>query len=139
MIGDEVIQAAIITKLKSLSPYGNVSQSEIKEWEWQGDSFTYPNIRVELEDNRFEFDEQAKCSLQYTEFSVYIFSEQRSSKECSQIKTLVANSMIGVGFSNQTLGVRFSEIRVVDNVPAIRQDERTWRSQIKLSSRVSPI
>ena len=92
MIGDEQIQAAIITKMKSLAPYNNVASTEIRELEWQGDTFSYPNIRVELEVNEWAFDEQEKCRLQYVEFSVYCFSEQRSSKECSQTKTRKTNN-----------------------------------------------
>lgn len=143
MIGDEVVQAAIIAKIKSLAPYtssfGSVASVEVREYEWQGDTFTYPNIRVELEDSRFYFDEQGRCNLQLIEFSVYIFSEQKSSKECSQIKTQLLNSLTGLGFSNQPLGLRFTPLRLVDNVPAVRQDERTWRSQIKLSTKVSTL
>ena len=134
MIGDEQVQAAIIAKLKANAPYGAVASTEVRELEWQGDSFTYPNIRVELEDNENVY---VNCSLQYAEFSVYIFSEARSSKEASQIKTLVINSMVGIGFTNSTHGVKFSEIQVVDNVPAIREDSRTWRAQVKFGSRIS--
>ena len=138
MIGDEQVQAAIITKLKALSPFGAVTSTEVRELEWQGDTFTYPNIRVDLESNEYYYDEQERCQLQYAEFSIYIFSQQRSSKECSQIKTLMANALVGIGFTNSTQGVKFSRVRMVDNVPAIRQDERTWRAQIKLGSRISP-
>lgn len=134
MIGDEQIQAAIISKLKSLAPYNNVASTEIRELEWQGDTFSYPNIRVELETNEWAFDEQEKCMLQYVEFSIYCFSEQRSSKECSQIKSAVINAFGGIGFT--TNSVKFNRLRMVDNVPAVRQDERVWRSQIKFGSRV---
>lgn len=137
MIGDEVIQAAIVAKLKALAPFGDVQPVEVREFEWQGDEFTYPNIRVELEDNRYYYDEQERCSLQYVEFSVYVFSQQRSSKECSQIKTLVTNAMVGIGFNDTTRNLRFTSVRVVDNIPVVREDARTWRSQIKLSSKVS--
>jgi len=142
MIGDEVIQAAIIAKLKELAPFGRVTSEEIREVEWQGASFSYPNIRVDLEENDFSLDEQGNCSaLQYVDFSIYVFSEERSSKECSQIKTEIQNALIGVGFSNTSLGVKFMNIRMVKggNVPAIRQDARTWRSQVKLTSLVSRV
>lgn len=136
MIGDEVLQAAIISKLKSLAPFGAVQSNEIREIEWQGDAFTYPNIRVDLEENEYVFDEQERCNLQYVEFSVYIFSEARSSKEASQIKTLVINSLVGNGFTASN-SVKFSRIRLVDNVRTFREDERTWRAQVKFGSRVT--
>lgn len=139
MIGDETVQTAIIAKLKSTPTITTVlgGPNEIRELQWQGDEFTYPNIRVDLESNNFAFDEQERCNLQYVEFSIYIFSEERSSKQCSQIKTIVENALIGLGFSNPSLGIKFSRIRKIDSVPAIREDERTWRSQIRFGSRIS--
>lgn len=142
MIGDEVLQASIVAKLKSITAITSLlsnGATEVRELEWQGDTFSYPNIRVELEDNRFYFDEQARCTLQAVEWSVYIFSQQRSSKECSQIKTAVINALVGSGFSNQTYNTKFSTVRLVENVPAIREDARTWRSSVRLSSKVTAI
>ena len=125
----------MIAANRSLTSFGSVQSSEIREWDWQGDVFTYPNIRVELEDNRPYYDEQQKCTLQMVEFSVYVFSEQKSSKECSQIKTNIINAL--TTFSNQSLGIKSTPVRIVENVPVIRQDERTWRAQVKYSSKVS--
>lgn len=136
MIGDEILQAAIITKIKSQAPYGNVASTEIRELEWQGDSFTYPNIRVELETNVPYFDDQERCTLQRVEFSIYCYSEQRSSKECSQIKTLVTNAMQRQ-FNDVAGQIRFTRLRIIDSVPAVREDERVWRSQVKFGSKVS--
>jgi len=137
LLGDEVIQAAIVEKLKSLAPFGLVQSMEVRELSWQGDTFTYPNIRVDLESNEWVFDEQERCNLQYVTFSIYIFSEQRSSKECSQIKTLIINALVGMGFTSVTQQVKFSRLRMVDNVPAIREDANTWRSQVQFGSRIS--
>lgn len=140
MIGDEVIQASIIAKIKSLGAVTSLlsnGATEVRELEWQGTSFSYPNVRIELEDNDFYFDEQTKCSLQRVEWSVYIFSQQDSSKECSQIKTAVINALVGSGFSNQTYNTKFSTVRLVENIPAVREDARTWRAQVKLSSKVT--
>lgn len=135
IIGDEVIQAAIIAKLKTLAPFGAVTSAEVREADWKGDSFTYPNIRVELEENMPYYDEQLRCGLQRVEFSVYSFSEQRSSKEASQIKTLVTNALVGDGFSSATL--RFLPIRILESVPVVPESERVWRAQIKFGSKVS--
>lgn len=134
MIGDESIQASIVAKLKALAPFDTVSSTEIREFQWQGDEFAYPNIRIELEKNEYEFDEQERCQLQYIEFSVYAFSESKSSKESSRIKSAVINQLVGAGFT--TLGVKFNRVRLIDNVPAVRQDERTFRTQAKFGSRI---
>lgn len=136
MIGDEVVQAAIISKLKSNSNIVAVigTANEIKEFQWQGDTFGFPNIRLDLEDNDYATDEQERCTVQYCEFSIYIYSQERSSKQASQIKTTIINELAGLGFT--TGGVKFSRLRLVDNVPAIREDDRTWRTQVRFGSRV---
>lgn len=139
MIGDEAIQAGIISRIKSLAPYtssfGSVDSGEVREWDWQGENFVYPNLRVDLEDNAPYFDEQLRCTLQRVEFSVYIYSEQRSSKECSQIKTNINNSLIGLGFTVN--GVKYSDPRLIESIPAIRETERVWRSQLRYSTKVN--
>lgn len=138
MISDEIVQAAIISKLKSLTSLTarlGDGVLGIKEFSWQGDTFTYPAVRVDIEENEFYFDDQEKCLLQRVEFSVYIYTEDRSSKVCSEIKGLVANGLIG--FTATANNIKFTPIRLVDNVPAIREDDRTWRSQIRLGSKVS--
>ena len=131
MIGDHEIQADLMTKIKSLGSI-TTGTSDIREFEWQGDEFTYPNIRLDLEDNRYEFVEQQRCSLQTIEFSVYIYSEMRSSKQCSYIKGLVANALIGLGFTGQY--AKYTHIRLMENIPAIRVSEREFRSQLKLTT-----
>lgn len=140
MISDEVIQAALIAKLKSFTALTDLlveGASGIKEFQWQGDTFKYPAVRLDLENNEWSFDVTGKCTLQDVEFSLYFYSEERSSKQCSQIKGVAMNSLIGHGFTQN--GLRFSEIRLDrgGNIPAIREDERTWRSQVKLSTRVT--
>lgn len=139
MIGDELIQASLIAKIKSLSAITSLltDANEVRELQWQGDAFTYPNIRLDLESNDWAFDEQERCLLQYCEFSVYAFTEDRSSKKCSQIKSAILTAMSGLGFSNSTYGVKFSRLRLIDNVPAVRESERIWRSQVKFGSRIS--
>lgn len=131
MISDEKIQADLMTKIKSLGSI-TTGTSDIREFEWQGDEFTYPNIRLDLEDNRYEFSEQERCQLQTIEFSVYVYSEQRSSKQCSYIKGLVANALIGLGFTGTY--AKYTHIRLMENIPAIRVSERIFRSQLKLTT-----
>jgi len=137
MFSDELIQADLIAKLKSISTVTALlggGANGIKEAQWQGDTFTYPAVRLDLENNRYYFDEQARCDLTEIEFSIYIFSEERSSKQCSQIKGLLEAALTGLGFSGTN--ARYPQLRLMDNVPAVREDERTWRSQLKYQSRV---
>lgn len=131
MIPDWQVQADLITKIKNTYSI-TTGTTDIHEYEWQGDEFTYPNIRLDLEDNRYEFNEQERCALQTIEFSVYIYSEERSSKQCSYIKGLVANALIGLGFTGTY--AKYTHIRLMENIPAIRVSERIFRSQLKLTT-----
>lgn len=140
MIADNLVQADLITKLKSITSVTNVLGDGvlgIKELEWQGDSFTYPCIRLDLEDVGYEFDEQENCGLYFCEFSIYTFSQERSSKQCSQIKGLLETALTGLGFSGTY--TKFNRLRLVDSVPAVREDSRTWRTQLKYRSRITAL
>lgn len=142
MIPDNQIQADIIARIISIvtgSVYAGIVTGTsdiggVREIQYQADTFIYPNIRVDLENNEYVFDEQERCQLQYVEFSVYVFSEQRSSKECSQIKGMLATVLVGLGFHGTY--AKYTRLRLVDNIPAVRESEILWRSQIKLGSRV---
>ena len=131
MIPDWMIQADLITKIKNTYAI-TTGTTDIHEYEWQGDEFTYPNIRLDLEDNRYEFNEQERCALQTIEFSVYIYSEERSSRQCSYIKGLVANALIGLGFTGTY--AKYTHIRLMENIPTIRVSQREFRSQLKLTT-----
>lgn len=137
MLADNLIQQDLITKLKAIptgTAYLGDGASGIRELEWQGDTFTYPNIRLDIESTNYVFDEQEKCALYLVEFSLYFFSQERSSKQGSQIKGLFENYFTGLGWTGANC--KFNRLRLVDNIPAVRADEITWRSQLKYETRV---
>ena len=75
MIADNLVQADLISKLKSIVAVTNLlgdGISGIKELEWQGDDFKYPCVRLDLENVGYEFDEQENCGLYFCEFSVIL-------------------------------------------------------------------
>jgi hypothetical protein len=138
MISDQLVQADLITKLKSIISVTTIlpeGANGIKELQWQGDTFQYPAVRLDLEDCGYEFDEQEQCGLYFAEFSVYVFSEERSSKQCSTIKGLLENALTGLGWTGTN--ARYNRLRLAENIPAIRQDERTWRSQLRYRTRLT--
>lgn len=136
MISDDIVQAALIAEMKTFTNLTALLPDGVngyKELQWQGDTFTYPAVRLDLEDNSIYYDEQLRCTLQEITFSVYLFSQERSSKQCSQMKGLLINYFINNGFTGS--GVQFLPIRLKDNNPAIREDERTWRSAAQFITR----
>lgn len=139
MISDELLQADLITKLKGITSVTSLlpdGVGGIKELQWQGDNFQYPCVRLDIEDAGYEFDDQERCNLNFVEFSVYIFSEERSSKQCSQIKGLLEKAMTGRGWNGAY--ARYNLLRLLDNVPAVRESELVWRSQLRYRTRVIP-
>ena len=137
MISDELIQSDLIAKLKTIASVTSIlpdGTSGIRELQWQGDTFLYPCVRLDLEQNEYVFDEQERCQLYQIEFSLYIFSEERSSKQCSQIKGLLENYLTGKGWTGTNS--KYTRLRLIDNMPAIREDANTWRSQIKYMTRI---
>lgn len=140
MLSDEFIQADLIAKLKTITSVVSLlpdGVSGIKELQWQGDTFQYPAVRLDLESNDYEFDEQDRCNLWRVEFSIYVFSQERSSKQCSTIKGLLENYLTGLGFTGTY--AKYSRLRLIDNVPAMREDSNTWRSQIRYSTRLTSL
>jgi hypothetical protein len=60
MISDEIIQAAILAKVKTFTTVTErlaEGANGVKEFQWQGDTFKYPAVRLDLEDNAFAFSE----------------------------------------------------------------------------------
>lgn len=132
MKSDELLQADIIAKLKTITSVTSLltnGASDIKELQWQGDQFGYPSVRLDIEKNEYTYDEQERCQISQLTFSLYIFSEERSSKQCSQIKGLLETALTGIGFTGTN--ARYLRLKLADNVPAIRSGEMEWRSQLQ--------
>jgi len=62
---------------------------EIREVQWQGSDFTYPNVRVRVR----ELTPHADCGLGTIACHIYVFSEDASSKEADEISGIIANEL----------------------------------------------
>lgn len=134
MIDNDLIQTAILVKSQSITaltaslPSGTAS---IKEFNWKGVDFQYPCVRIAVEFQGDLDDTNVSCPSQ-VDFSFYVFSEKPSSKEANQIAGKVVSGFRGLSFSQN--GIKFVKVRVLENIPAIAEDDRTWRSQIRCRS-----
>jgi hypothetical protein len=99
----------------------NDDPEEIKEFMWQGTVANYPGARLRINPPVVPF---ANCNLINFSASVLVFSEKDSSAEADYIAGIIANTLRGAAFHSS--GIAFTS-RVTNLVPAIRQDERTWR------------
>jgi len=134
VLRNDQIQAAIISYLKNNSDITGelpAGATEIREDQWQGDEFTYPNIRVRLINND---PDMKQCDLHSVLFSCLVFSESTSSQQADTIAGIIGITLHERSFMSNNIA--FSAT-VTDLVPAIRSDRRTWRSEAIMSARVS--
>ena len=139
MIDNDLLQAAILAKsqgvtaLTSSLPSGTAS---IKEFNWRGTDFQYPCVRIAVE-SQFDVSETNISCPSQVDFSFYIFSEKQSSKEANSIAGKVVAGLRGLSFAQNN--IKFVKVRILEHIPAIAEDERTWRAQVRCRSIVHEI
>jgi hypothetical protein len=128
MIDTDVIQAALIAKLKAdtalvafLTSFG--AANEIRESQWQGRDFIYPNVRLELGTHTDEGDPPCYSTMPFT---VYSYSEKDSSREANQLAGYVNQALEQKNFS----GIGFTSGIIVHDglIAARRVSERVWQA-----------
>ena len=90
-ISNNQIQAGLISKLKNstaLTTGSAVTANEVREDQWQGTQFNYPNVRVRLLSNT---PVESVDSCRRTRFTVsfLVFSEDSSSLESGEIAGII--------------------------------------------------
>lgn len=124
---NDEIQAALISWLKSNSTIIaelDAGATEIREDQWQGDEFTYPNIRVRMISNT---PQSSDCNFSEFSCAFQAFSEDSSSLEADRIAGIINNELHEKAFQSNNIAFTF---QVTDLVPAIRSDRNTWRSEV---------
>ena len=122
---NDEIQAALIAWSKAnITITAEVVAVEIREDQWQGDEFTYPNIRLRLISNN-PLTEQ--CNYSTVSLSWLVFNEDNSSLEADRIAGIISNELHEKSFQSNNIAFMFS---VTNLVPAIRSDRNTWRSEV---------
>ncbi len=124
---NDEIQAALISWLKSNSTIIaelDAGATEIREDQWQGDEFTYPNIRVRMISNS---PQSSDCNFSEFSCAFQAFSEDNSSLEADRIAGIINNELHEKAFQSNNIAFTF---QTTDLVPAIRSDRNTWRSEV---------
>lgn len=137
MISNANIQAGWIAKLKANTAVtALVSQAEIREDNYKGTDFVYPNIRVKL-GNLTPKVPAPNCQIFGSEVSILVFTEQKSSKQSDDVAGAIASEFWGKAFTIG--GVRFANITLVALVPAMvpERDENSWMSEVKFVATVN--
>jgi hypothetical protein len=131
ILSTDEIQKALLMYLQSKPNITVVvSAGEIREAEYQGTEFTYPNIRLRITENIPTY----KSCYQDFELRVTSFSEEASSLEVQQITGIITRELHGKGFSSNNLAFTMSLLRTL---PPVRSERQTWREEIHLRGTVS--
>jgi hypothetical protein len=128
---NDQLKKAIVSKLKTkaniLAELDDVN--EIREAQWQGDGFTYPNIRVRIlpDGNK---PNQENCNYANIRVGIAVFSEDASSQQADRISGIIGNELHTQSFTSE--GIKFPQLIVESIIPAVRMEERTWMSELIL-------
>jgi len=120
-------QEAMVAKLKD-SPLVTslIHENEIREVWWQGTKFSYPNVRVRVENFR---PLNTTCTRATLSGSIFVFSDLTSSYRAEQIASAILISLHGKSF--EVGSVKFTGM-TCDQFGAQRVEEsNVWQSEIK--------
>ena len=126
MIGIDSVREALIDYLKSKATITTAlgGSTEIREREWQGTEFTYPNVRVAIV--RMVPQLAGECNIFDCPFVISVRSELAQSSQADNIAGIINTALHRRSFEQN--GVRFMVWTTL--VEAIREDTRTWRAQV---------
>lgn len=131
MLANNEIQADIVSKLKAtVAVTALVTAAEVREVQWKGTTFKYPNVRVAL-GNQTPVPNMA-CSIVKIAFDVVCFSENASSKEADKIAYEVMKALDGNHFTGTY--VHFISLAATALVSAVAEDEKTWKSIVSFEA-----
>lgn len=142
MIPNNLIQAAFVTKLKSMANLVAElsSENEIKENQWQGTSFVYPAVRIDL---GTQVPMAPGCGACRIPVNIQIHTEDASSKNADIIAGLIAADypvgLNGTVWSAIIEGIRISGLRMAELIPAVREDARKWKAEARFVAVVEPL
>jgi len=133
----EQLSDAVIAFLKADVAIVAVVGDEIREANWMGSDFTYPALRVDTSRMSAQIL-NGNCEGEWflITFSVYIFSEGRSSKAGQNLAGLVGrrfqnNRLITADFRSQPLNIDY-------NSP-VTDGKTHWRGEVIVTGRLKEI
>lgn len=133
MISPNDVQAGLLTKLQGTTALVALlaATSSIKADQWQGTTFVYPAVRINLG----KIYPIADCEACTVTFGIECYSEDASEKEANTIADAVNDVFHSKAFTSGN--VRYC-LYSQGLVPAIRSEERTWRSEALFKATISP-
>jgi hypothetical protein len=136
MVNNSDIQKFLVKRLLSFASSTNLlpSNVEIREDNWHGKTYTYPNVRVKVLNQDIGAD---YCSYSTAFTEIIVFSEEPSSDQCNDIAFLIADYLHNKTISDTVVtnnSIRKISVSV-SNLGGAESVGEIWqvRIQIKLS------
>jgi len=125
------VQASLITKLKAATAVTSLlgGSTEIRELEWLGDKFVYPNVRVRVETFQRR---DADCDIFNVVANVYVFGEDASSKRTNTIASAIYNLLDRTQLKDSVV-TPVTRIKAVQYGADYIPDSGVWRAEIRLN------
>jgi hypothetical protein len=144
MISNELIQKAILTKLKADATLVGYlgSSNNIKESQWQGSTFSYPANRIG-EFFQVPLLNGTRTKLSQITFRVETYSEKASSQECQKINGRVVDVLFdSFIYGLNDTGVHTFNLIKIDCVSSgnlVRVTENLWYCASNYRSELHPL
>lgn len=125
--------------MKNQPPIVSRVQDEIREDNWNGTAFKYPACRVAVEPfgPTDSINGQCHFSISDISFTVYVYTEGTSSKECAQIASVVFNALLQKKIETDEIAtvVMISSTSSGLGTP-VPESERAWRADLRFFTRL---
>lgn len=141
MISHASFQEQIIIALRDCADLESlVADDEIRESQYQGTEFVYPNIRVDVRTQIPEGTSPCRLKHSIENFAVIATSENDSSLECEQICFQIIECLFGAQIEDATPSQgpnwRCETINLIQFNAPRRMAERIWRGEVIFRGRV---
>lgn len=129
------IRTMLVDYLKNNSAIIGISSSEVRERQWQGTDFTYPNIRVKIIQQVPCKD--VGCNWSDITFSVQCYAEQSSSEQAETIQYAIATFLDKTIISSLVLRVYSIHVLAMPDASLTDKETLTWMAETLFSGKVS--
>ena len=134
LIDNYQLRTALVSMCKDIAviPATLTDTDEIRELDWMGEKFSYPNIRITC-----SITALGQCAPYDAQATISYFSEQKSSKQAIQSQGIIAKSLHNV---NKTYNsVKMTNIQVTSLPDAEQVAEGVWKADVPLSMKVNEV
>jgi len=104
---------------------------EIREKDWSGEDYSYPNIRVTCAVSPGE------CNATSATATIIYYSEKKSSKQAIQSQGIIAKQIHEKDFTKES--VKVFSLEVTDLPDAVQNDIGVWEANIELSLKANEV